>query len=144
MEFFNSTDLASKASTVLAANQRRSYSSIYESADTIMAKEASESFSNKTFDIFLSHSFLDANIIYGLKNTLGENHISVYVYWIEDSSERSKVTAATAERIKMRMQSCRALLYATSDNAEHSKWMPWELGYFDGIRGKVAICPITE
>ena len=21
--------------------------------------------------------------------------------------------------------------------------MPWELGYFDGIRGKVAVCPIT-
>ncbi len=21
--------------------------------------------------------------------------------------------------------------------------MPWEMGYFDGIRGKVAVCPIT-
>ena len=32
-----------------------------------------------------------------------------------------------------------------SQNASSSRWMPWELGYFDGTHGpeKVAICPIV-
>ena len=42
------------------------------------------------------------------------------------------------------MNVCRALLYATSQNALDSRWMPWELGYFDGIKGKVVICPVSE
>ncbi|MDP2161789.1 MAG: hypothetical protein Q8K02_14995, partial [Flavobacterium sp.] len=25
-----------------------------------------------------------------------------------------------------------------------SKWMPWELGYFDGIKGTVAVLPISR
>jgi hypothetical protein len=36
------------------------------------------------------------------------------------------------------------MVYATSRNASSSRWMPWELGYFDGIHGpgRVSICPI--
>ena len=41
------------------------------------------------------------------------------------------------------MRSCKSLFFATSDNSSNSKWMPWELGYYDGYRGKVAILPIN-
>ena len=75
--------------------------------------------------------------------SLGEAGFSVYVDWIDDPLDRSKVTKANAELIRTRMKSSRSLLYATSENAEGSKWMPWELGYFDGLRQKVAVCPIT-
>jgi hypothetical protein len=143
MDFFNLSELSSKASASILARKARSYGSLYETADIVMAKDASD-YVSKNFDIFLSHNFLDANVVYGLKTVLEENNFSVYVYWVDDASEASKVTPATAERIRRRMQSCKSLLYATSDNAENSKWMPWELGYFDGIRSKVAICPITR
>lgn len=97
-----------------------------------------------TYDIFLSHSFADAAIVLGLKKTLEEFGFSVYVDWIEDSAlDRSQVTPATAALLRERMRSCRSLLYASSPNATSSKWMPWELGYFDGYNARVAIVPVV-
>lgn len=50
----------------------------------------------------------------------------------------------TAEILRKRMVNCKSLFFATSDNSSDSIWMTWELGYFDGIKGKVAILPITD
>lgn len=100
---------------------------------------------NKTYDIFLSHAFLDSDIIYGLKITLEEAGFTVYVDWHEDAHlERGKVTKETAAIIRKRMKSCKSLIYAITQNSGDSKWMVWELGYFDGFRGKVAILGLTE
>jgi hypothetical protein len=36
------------------------------------------------------------------------------------------------------------LVYVHSENASLSKWCPWELGYFDGLRGgNVFIMPVV-
>ena len=79
------------------------------------------------FDIFLSHSVRDAVLILGLKRMLESEDLSVYVDWIEDADlDRMNVTAATAARLRERMKSCRALVYATSQNASASRWMPWK------------------
>ncbi|WP_276803481.1 toll/interleukin-1 receptor domain-containing protein [Odoribacter laneus] len=98
------------------------------------------------FDIFLSHSFLDKEVVKGLYNTLTEQGFSVYVDWIVDPDlNRSFVTKESAEKIRKRMDQSRSLLYAISTNAEMSKWMPWELGYVDGhTRHKCAILPVTK
>lgn len=70
---------------------------------------------------------------------------SVYVDWINDPQiDRSKVTKSNAEMLKDRMQKSAALVYAFSQKASESRWMPWELGYFDGIKGMVAILPISN
>lgn len=70
---------------------------------------------------------------------------STYVDWIEDRQlNRSNVNNDTAATIRYRMTRCKSLFYITSDNASSSKWMPWELGYFDGLKGKVAILPILQ
>jgi hypothetical protein len=116
-------------------------------ARTASAKLATESaaFSAaKIYDIFLSHSALDAEIIYGLKIELEGLGFSVYVYWIEDPQARETVNGETAVKLKVRMQSCTGLLYAASGNASASRWMPWELGYFDGIKQRVAVVPIEK
>lgn len=37
------------------------------------------------------------------------------------------------------------MIYAFSENASNSKWMPWELGYFDALRdSKIAVLPILK
>jgi hypothetical protein len=98
------------------------------------------------FDVFLSHSMRDALLILGLKRVLEAEGLSVYVDWVEDPQlDRTKVNAATAAHLRERMNKCRSLVYATSQNASTSRWMPWELGFFDGAHGpdRVAICPIT-
>jgi len=99
------------------------------------------------FDIFMSHSYEDAEIIAGAKLIIEQNSgLTVYVDWIEDAqADRSRVTPGTADMLRQRMNHCRFLLYATSRSSPNSKWMPWELGYFDGLKGgSVGILPIVQ
>lgn len=100
----------------------------------------------KTYDIFLSHSTKDKELVVGTKLILEDMGYSVYVDWIEDPEmNRSVVTKETAEVLQKRMQNCKSLFYAFSTNSGNSKWMPWECGYFDGIKnGKVAVLPISK
>ncbi len=115
-----------------------------ESRDIL--EEQFDSFrSYKTYDIFLSHAFLDAKAIDGLKVVLEEAGFSVYVDWHEDSHlDRGKVTKETAVVIRKRMQSCKTLIFAITQNSKDSKWMLWELGYFDGLKNKVAVLGLIE
>ena len=133
---------------------RKGYSgSMYESfeskAKTILNESLKQqrtfSATTKTYDIFLSHSSTDAALVVGLKLELEDLGYSVYVDWIEDPTlSRANVTKDTALVLQERMKKCKSLLYAFSENAVNSKWMPWELGYFDGIKGTVAVLPISR
>lgn len=133
---------------------RKGYSgSVYDSfelkAKTILNESLNQqrtfSSTSKTYDIFLSHSSSDAALVTGLKLELEDLGYSVYVDWIEDPKlSRANVTKDTALVLQARMKQCKALLYAFSENAVNSKWMPWELGYFDGIKGTVAVLPISR
>lgn len=98
------------------------------------------------FDIFLSHSYLDQELIAGIYNILTSQGLSVYVDWIVDPQlDRNNVTRESAELIRERMFHCRSLLYAISVAARMSRWMPWELGCVDGhTLHKCAILPISK
>lgn len=117
----------------------------YKSSKEILI-EGFESFSTTNdYDIFLSHSFDDKEYIIKIKILLEDYGYKTYVDWIEDKHlDRGRVTKETAETIKTRMKACKCLLFATSDHSPYSRWMPWELGFFDGFRKKVAILPIAE
>lgn len=100
---------------------------------------------SKVYDIFLSHSSDDAKLVAGLKLELEDLGHSVYVDWIDDPNlDRKNVTKETALLLQQRMKQCKSLIYAFSESATNSKWMPWELGYFDGIKGTVAVLPIAK
>lgn len=104
-----------------------------------------ESQKNLTFDIFLSHCFLDREVVKGLFLDLTSQGYKVYVDWIIDPHlDRSNVTKESAELIRSRMKSSRSLILAISANATTSKWMPWELGFVDGNTNKCAILPVYE
>ena len=100
--------------------------------------------STKTYDIFLSHSTKDMKLIAGLKLILNDLGYTVYVDWNDNELDPNNVTPRTAEVLRERMACCRSLVYAFSENASNSKWMPWELGYFDALKkSRVAVLPIT-
>ncbi|ELM3617457.1 toll/interleukin-1 receptor domain-containing protein [Aeromonas sobria] len=118
----------------------------YLSKSTLVLESASNrSLDHERFDIFLSHSYLDKDLVFGIKNYLEKHDLSVYVDWIDEQElDRSSVDVETAETLRKRMSQCQSLLFATSSNSNTSKWMPWECGYFDGINGKIAIFPIAK
>jgi hypothetical protein len=98
-----------------------------------------------SFDIFLSHCFSDLDYVLGLKNTIEKMGYSVYTDWDADSDlNRRAVTSDTASILRQRMKHSRCVFYAVSGNSSESKWMPWELGYGDGLHSKVAIVPVTD
>jgi len=100
---------------------------------------------NGNYDIFLSHSKLDEELILGIKISLEEMGYSVYIDWMVDKQlDRTQVDKSTAQTLKDRMNKSKSLIFVTTENSVHSIWMPWELGYFDGYKGKVAILPIKK
>ena len=98
------------------------------------------------YDLFLSHSYLDKELIYSLIELFNESGYSVYVDWMVDTQlDRSKVNANTADLLRTRMQYCQGLAYVSTFNVTQSKWCPWELGYVDGKNnGRCAILPVME
>ena len=117
---------------------------VFKDAATVLGEARNDSVGT-SFDVFLSHSLLDSEIILGVKSILEGNGLAVYVDWLEDSDlDRSNVTVRTAERLRIRMKQSRSLVYAHSNNSPDSKWMPWELGYFDGLRGAVSVLPVAK
>lgn len=99
----------------------------------------------KSYDIFLSHAVRDADIVIGAKQLLEDVGYSVYVDWIEDPElDRTTVNKETARTLRARMSQCKSLLYLHTRNSPNSKWMPWELGYFDGHNGNVAVLPVAS
>lgn len=117
----------------------------YRTATTVLKEEVASSKLKSSFDVFLSHSTSDAELVLGVKAVLEDYGRTVYVDWLEDPQlDRSHVTPATAEVIRGRMRQSLSLIYMHTANSSASKWMPWELGYFDGYNGAVAILPITR
>jgi MTH538 TIR-like domain (DUF1863) len=124
----------------------KSKTGLMESSSQIL-KSASAKFNiNKEYDIFISHSFRDAEVIHGLKLFIENIYsLSVYVDWIDDPElDRTQVSKATANRLRNRMNNCKAMLVAHSESSPDSKWVPWEIGYFDSRNGRVAVLPITK
>ncbi|BEG99001.1 hypothetical protein [Bacteroides sedimenti] len=106
---------------------------------------SAQSEAHASFDIFLSHSYLDKEAVEGIYIELTRMGFKVYVDWIIDPNlDRTNITKATATIIQNRLKCSKALLLATSLNASVSKWMPWELGYVDGHTNKCAIMPVSE
>lgn len=117
----------------------------YSAGPILEGAKASVSNSD-SFDVFLSHSVKDAEIVLGVKSILEAQGLKVYVDWAVDSSvSRDTVSAETAEMLRVRMKQSKSLIYIATGNSTDSKWMPWELGYFDGqSSGSVSIMPILD
>ena len=121
-------------------------SHLQKSAAQIIQESKSTAKDSDFFDVFLSHSVADADLLLGVKILLDQRGLKVYVDWDTDSQlDRSMVNAETADLLRQRMKQSKSLLYLATDSASSSKWMPWELGYFDGLRGgQVAVMPLVD
>ena len=118
---------------------------IQKSAGTILNERILAKANVEQFDIFLSHSLTDQNLILGIWLSLEDMGYEVYVDWIHDRQlSRDNVTKETAQVLRRRMRGSKSLLFVTTANSSSSKWMPWELGYKDGQNNHAAILPVSQ
>ena len=129
-----------------ARNYAKSVTASFESYSSKLESIVESQNYRRQFDVFLSHSIRDAELVLGVANILEKMGQRVYIDWVVDKQlSRDSVTKETAETLRDRMKQSSKLLYLATDNASSSKWMPWELGYFDGLKsGKVAILPLVD
>lgn len=136
MSFISEHELKSRA-------LRKFSSGMEKNASTILTENNNKVRSQ--FDVFISHSTDDADLILGLVEILKDFGLKSYVDWLDDPlMDRKNVNTVTARILRHRIKQSKCLLYAYSENSTNSKWMPWELGYADGEIRKVVICPISN
>ncbi|MCR4674544.1 MAG: toll/interleukin-1 receptor domain-containing protein [Lachnospiraceae bacterium] len=86
----------------------------------------------KSYDLFISHSYLDREIVYDIVRKINKCGLNCYVDWTADSDflKRSLVSDFTREVLKARMKNSRKLLFLSSSNSRASCWVDFELKYY--------------
>ena len=98
-----------------------------------------------SYDIFLSQTIRDAEIVLGVYDFLTEMGFTVFCDWIAaPEAHRYAVTPSNAAFIRTTMSTSASLLFLDTENADQSLWMCWELGWFDGQNGHVAVLPVVN
>ena len=117
---------------------------IRKSAKRIISEASAPA--DEQFDVFLSHSSAEPeDIVLGVMLLLEDRGLSVYVDKYSDPQmSPAHVSRKTAHVLRSRMRNSEILLYIHSAHSKTSRWMPWELGYFDGLKGKVGVVPVTR
>ncbi|MFT6908585.1 MAG: hypothetical protein ACJAS1_005287 [Oleiphilaceae bacterium] len=115
-------------------------------AQTVLREGMENYKQHEKFDIFLSHSIDDSDLVLGVMTLLQKQGLRVYVDWVVDRQlNRNSVDKETAAVLRARMKSSSSMMYIATDNSTNSKWMPWELGFFDGHKpNQVAILPLLD
>ncbi|KMN78965.1 toll-Interleukin receptor [Chromobacterium sp. LK11] len=118
----------------------------YRTAKAVLTATMESYKEHEKFDIFLSHSSVDSDLVLGVMILLQKQNLNVYVDWVVDRQlNRNSVDKATAATLRQRMKHSHSMIYIATDSASNSKWMPWELGFFDGHKpGQVAILPLQD
>ena len=127
-----------------AGQAARSY--VSKTASQILTEDSRRFSPANRYDVFLFHSYQDADAIHGVRSIIESLNLTVYVDWIDDGGlDRGSVSAKTAQVLRERMKTSSCLVYVHSSNAAHSVWMPWELGYFDAFKpNHVWILPLVS
>ncbi|HEY2245873.1 MAG TPA: TIR domain-containing protein [Bradyrhizobium sp.] len=93
-------------------------------------------------DVFISHKSDDAGNAQRLKTRIVDEYRMSC--WIDaDDEEMQRIQNAKpvdyrllTDRIRENLRTCRCLIFAYSAKSQESRWMPWELGFFDGRWGR--------
>jgi hypothetical protein len=95
--------------------------------------------------IFLSHSHKDRELVQPAVAFLRSHGVKIYVDWL-DAGMPDVVSGETAKIIKDRIKQHKKFLVMVTENSKDSRWVPWELGYADPVKGMdhIASFPVAE
>lgn len=99
--------------------------------------EANSIQNKKTYDIFISHCFLDSDLVLKLKSHLNEHNLTVYCDWTSDNDflKRSLAGKYTEIVLKKRIEQSNVVLFLKTDNSMNyngkilSKWVEMEMEF---------------
>lgn len=114
---------------------------LQKSARSLLLETAAAS--STPFDVFLTHSAEPEELLLGVKGLLEDQGLRVYVDNYGDPVSPVSITLSMAGILRDRMRHANALLYVHSRHSRRLRWMPWELGFFDGLKGAVGYIPVT-
>lgn len=118
------------------------------SNDSVVSKQA-EAFASKAaiaqVSIFLSYSSKDRELIKPAIAFLCSHGVRVYIDFMDEGMPDA-VSGETAKRIKEKIREQKKFMVMVTENSKDSRWVPWELGFADPVKGieHVAILPISE
>ena len=97
------------------------------------------------YDVFVSYSWNDRSYADKIVQLLEQCGYTVYIDYNDKRLDRNNVSEETAKRIIGEMKKCKGLLYLYSPSSSVSKWCPWEVGVFSGLKSfKCANLPLTQ
>jgi len=90
-------------------------------------------------DVFISHKKEDLAIARRLHTRVKSLRYEPYLDAADTQLAEATSTGALADRIRGRLRRAKCLLFVVTPKAVDSKWMPWELGFFDGRWGRPTV-----
>lgn len=90
-------------------------------------------------DVFISHKQEDYVMAKSLFEKIKNLGFEPYLDIDDEEISRNLSAGALADRIRDKLRHAKSLLFVVTPNSIHSKWMPWELGFFDGRWGQPTI-----
>lgn len=83
------------------------------------------------FDVFISHSSADEEMLIPLFRRLNQAGMVAYIDWVNDRERlpREACCAETAAVLRERIRQSRLFLFVVSDESLQSTWCAWELGF---------------
>lgn len=123
----------------------RGFSVANEYVGTIQARAAASTAVAAETTIFLSHSHKDRDLIEPAIAFLRSHGVSIYVDW-QDGEMPPVVSGETAKKIKEKIRQHQKFLVLVTEHSKDSRWVPWELGFSDPVKGMdhIAILPVAE
>jgi hypothetical protein len=90
-------------------------------------------------DVFISHKVEDLERARSLQRRVQSWQFTCYIDGDDTELHEVQSPRALADRIRDNLRTCRCLIFAFSTRSKRSRWMPWELGFFDGRWGSKQI-----
>ena len=90
----------------------------------------------KSYDVFISHSTIDAPLVQKLISFENNMNKNVYCDWISDNDylKRHLLCEATLAVLKMRLEQSKSLLFFKTENSLKSVWCQYELNYYLSLK----------
>jgi hypothetical protein len=130
---------------MLTTDQLRAMGSSVVFAEERSKRSHGTKTASRSAKVFLSHSHKDKDLIEGGGMFLNKFKVTIYVDWLDDDMPET-TNHATATKIKAKIAENSKFILLATPNALASKWVPWELGIADGLKGNdhVAILPVAS